>query len=263
MDGQPCKALSCSFAHSELEAELWQMDREEQLDIIEFIREQRQLRNTGQTFVPVQQPQKAVPVTPTPKVLSTQALEAAAPFAFPMRKTHEFRITCGGCIAPTLDGKAFAMRQLPEHKCRQDVLLVRPKGASAWHRVRSRQKHRPFKGKYRMCFRMGCTGSDACQYAHNDEERFLWTQEKDGEFNVDEFLISNRLMSLVPQLKTSLIFSPFQGITFRASGHHSRCAPKASWSIQLPLQSLFLRLSLTHQLAVESTLHFWPFVGSK
>ncbi len=47
--GQPCKVPEhqCTFSHSEIEAELWTADQQEEFDITRFIEEQRRLSGHG------------------------------------------------------------------------------------------------------------------------------------------------------------------------------------------------------------------------
>ena len=116
----------------------------------------------------------------------------------PLAMSHEFKMVCQLCIRTPLPG-LYDYNPTP-HKCEENMLAMRLRGTGApWVLVRERKNHREFPGNYLLCkcitFKnpMFCKyGEERCSFAHNDVEQRLWTLEKDGQFNVTEFIMQNR-----------------------------------------------------------------------
>ena len=116
----------------------------------------------------------------------------------PLALTHEFKMVCQMCIRTPLPG-LYEYNPKP-HKCEENMLAMRLRTPGApWVHVRERKNHREFPGNYLLCrcitFKnpVFCKyGEEMCSFAHNDVEQRLWTLEKDGLFNVTEFIMQNR-----------------------------------------------------------------------
>lgn len=115
----------------------------------------------------------------------------------PLAKTHTAQCTCQHCFKASMYPGIYELINIT-HKCEETMLgMKRPDGI--WVRIRERNNHREFPGNYILCNSIRyrnpafCKyGEEACSFAHNEEEKFLWTLEKDGKFNITEFLIQNR-----------------------------------------------------------------------
>ncbi len=90
------------------------------------------------------------------------------------------------------------------HKCYQNVLLISKKIGSAtdqlrqWRKIRERNKHH-FRGTYSLCHQFTAeqqkpcaAGETGCWYAHNEEERILWNNDKEGSFSIVDFVQQNK-----------------------------------------------------------------------
>ena len=116
----------------------------------------------------------------------------------PLAASHEFKMVCQNCMHAPLPGY-YEYNPAP-HKCEENMLAMRVRMRGApWIRVRERKNHREFPGNYLLCrcitFKdpIFCKyGEEQCSFAHNDVEQRLWTLEKDGLFNVTEFIMQNR-----------------------------------------------------------------------
>lgn len=117
----------------------------------------------------------------------------------PLSDTHTAYVVCQHCFKATIYPGIY--EYVPTvHKCEETMLSMKRKGgADPFVRVRERKNHREFPGNYILCNSIKyknpsfCKyGEEVCSFAHNDVERFLWTLEKDGKFNITEFLIQNR-----------------------------------------------------------------------
>ena len=62
--------------------------------------------------------------------------------------------------------------------------------------VRERTNHLEFRGSYKMCENIGttegCNRKNYCTFAHNEEELKLWGFEKNGAFELSDFIAKNR-----------------------------------------------------------------------
>ncbi|XP_033763482.1 LOW QUALITY PROTEIN: helicase with zinc finger domain 2-like [Pecten maximus] len=146
---------------------------------------------------------------PTPKPASempSQVTETNQPVTilkFPLRDTHDFKLVCKVCFVYG-NQPGYYMPQQKTHKCEENVLAVKLKGQSvAWQCIRERKNHRQFPGKYILCNSVYygnpglCRyGEESCSFAHNVEEQNLWTLEKDEKFNITEFIMQNRSVSV-------------------------------------------------------------------
>ncbi|OWF53235.1 helicase with zinc finger domain 2-like [Mizuhopecten yessoensis] len=146
---------------------------------------------------------------PAPKPASEmplQVMETNQPVTilkFPLRDTHDFKLVCRVCFVYG-NQPGYYMPQQKTHKCEENVLAVKLKGLPVpWHCIRERKNHREFPGKYILCNSVYyrnpglCRyGEESCSFAHNEEEQTLWTQEKDEKFNITEFIMQNRSVSV-------------------------------------------------------------------
>ncbi|XP_041364401.1 helicase with zinc finger domain 2-like [Gigantopelta aegis] len=117
----------------------------------------------------------------------------------PLKAHYDFRILCKECLVPS-NQPGLSVHMPHVHNCEQNVLALYKKGEpSVLMRVRERTNHRDFPGKYIICnsimygvSSMCRFGEEKCSFAHNRVEQILWTQEKEGSFNVSEFILQNR-----------------------------------------------------------------------
>jgi len=124
---------------------------------------------------------------------------SAVKVTFPLSELFEPHIACHICYT---DGKPLMMTS---HRCRQDMLVLQSKqNAAAWFRVRERLNHVDFAGKYHMCnqqpsYAIGkrCPRGDSCTFAHSEVERALWMAEKQGQFDIKQFISHRGTMSKV------------------------------------------------------------------
>lgn len=156
-----------------------------------------------QTTFPQQQNRPQIPryqadASGIRKLPNEQEEQFTQQYRFPLSETHEFRLGCPECCQQTNILGVF--QYLPhQHPCKENMLMIRKKGDDWWLTCRERKNHRYFPGEYAMCVHYTgsppkpCTvGVDYCAFAHNKIEQYLWTLEKDGEFNIQEFIIQNR-----------------------------------------------------------------------
>jgi len=149
------------------------------------------------------------PATTITAATTTTAAAAAADasdavkMTFPLAELFDAHVACNICYS---DGKSLVAAK---HSCRQDVLVVQSKQTSLWFRVRERLNHVVFAGKYHMCnqrpnYVIGkrCPRGDSCTFAHSEVERSLWMAEKEGQFNIREFISQAGSRSKVTALHT-------------------------------------------------------------
>ncbi|XP_064619080.1 3'-5' exoribonuclease HELZ2-like [Lineus longissimus] len=116
---------------------------------------------------------------------------------FPLGSTHSWKIACFKCLQET--SKHSYYNYIPsEHSCDEDTLAVRENNSSLWQYVRVRLgQNRLFHGHYQLCrnFTKGrpcCLSERLCSFAHHLCEQQLWNMEKNGQFNINEFIKTNR-----------------------------------------------------------------------
>lgn len=134
-----------------------------------------------------------------PDTVSFEQQQVVAKLENPLSDTHNVYVVCQHCFRATMYPGVYEYQNIP-HKCEETMLALRRKGfAESFVRVRERKNHREFPGNYILCNSIKyknpsfCKyGEEACSFAHNEEEKYLWTLEKDGKFNITEFLIQNR-----------------------------------------------------------------------
>lgn len=146
---------------------------------------------------------------PAPKPASEMPLQLVEPnqpltiLQFPLRDTHDFKLVCKACYVCG-NHPGHYLYQQKTHKCEENILTVKQNAsAGPWRRIRERKNHREFPGKYILCNSVYyrnpglCRyGEDTCSFAHNEEEQTLWTLEKDEKFNITEFIMQNRSVSV-------------------------------------------------------------------
>lgn len=128
---------------------------------------------------------------------------------FPLRETHVFRLCCPDCLQRRTHF-LYQLTTVPQHQCSQTMLMLRPRKLdNFWLWVRERRNHRPFQGYYVLCryfmeMQPCMVEESLCSFAHNKEEQFLWMLEKDGSFNIQEFILTHRAGSNKVRTFTSL-----------------------------------------------------------
>lgn len=145
--------------------------------------------------VQVRQPHRsATPPRQPQQVPETQA--NAMQFPPHLQDKLNFKLVCAACFKPTEHLGLYQLQNLP-HRCAEEVLAIQEKNLPFWMMVRERRNHRTFPGRYILCryFMEGVicpVGVENCSFAHNIPEQILWTLEKDGLFNIQEFIIQNK-----------------------------------------------------------------------
>lgn len=117
----------------------------------------------------------------------------------PLGDKYVANTACQHCFKSTLYPGVYEFTNIT-HKCEETMLAMKRKdGNGPWIRIRERGNHRDFPGNYIICNSIKyrepafCKyGEEICSFAHSEEEKYLWTLEKDGFFNITEFLIQNR-----------------------------------------------------------------------
>jgi hypothetical protein len=129
--------------------------------------------------------------------------QSVAKLENPLAETHNVFVVCQHCFKATIYPGIYEFINIT-HKCEETMLALRRKiPGEPYVRVRERKNHREFPGNYILCNSIRyknpsfCKyGEELCSFAHNDVERYFWTLEKDGKFNITEFLIQNRKFSV-------------------------------------------------------------------
>ena len=120
--------------------------------------------------------------------------QVAQRYIFPLKDSHKYRLACQKCLDLIDNEGHYNLKQF-NHTCAENMLIVQPKGSNTWTHVRERINPRNV-GNYIRCRFFGsnvpCSSQDMCMYAHSDEEQFLWNLEKDGHFNITEFILQNK-----------------------------------------------------------------------
>ncbi|XP_041364211.1 zinc finger CCCH domain-containing protein 7B-like [Gigantopelta aegis] len=197
--GEPCSfgEEKCTFPHHVAEKRLWEMDRNGEFNIQSFIREI--MWNKRLSSQPTQQ-QFQPRISPGDQG-SQQAADAdeMRKRENPLKSEYDFRIMCKECLVNGTQ-PGLSVHKPHVHNCEQNVLALYKRGEpSVLMRVRERTNHRDFPGRYIICnsIKYGrpdmCRfGKERCSFAHNRVEQILWTQEKEGSFNISEFILQNR-----------------------------------------------------------------------
>ncbi|XP_041364208.1 uncharacterized protein LOC121379626 [Gigantopelta aegis] len=197
--GEPCSLgeEKCTFPHHVTEKRLWEMDRNGEFNIQSFIREI--MRNKRLSSQPTQK--QFQPQISAGDQGSQQAADAdeMPKLEIPLKSEYDFRIMCKECLVNDTQPR-LSVHKPHVHNCEQNVLALYKRGEpSVLMRVRERTNHRDFPGSYIICnsIKYGrpdmCRfGEERCSFAHNRIEQILWTQEKEGSFNVSEFILQNR-----------------------------------------------------------------------
>ncbi|XP_041364209.1 zinc finger CCCH domain-containing protein 7B-like [Gigantopelta aegis] len=220
----------CTFPHHIAEKKLWELDWSREFNIKNFITEMQNKRIFTSFFPgsiahpdinPVNQKQDSPELSSNNKQPHTckitqqppqkefspvgQGSQQAADFdgmkklENPLKAHYDFRILCKECLVPS-NQPGLSIHKPHVHNCEQNVLALYKRGEPSYlMRVRERTNHRDFPGSYIICnsIKYGrpdmCRfGKEKCSFAHNRVEQILWTQEKEGSFNVSEFILQNR-----------------------------------------------------------------------
>lgn len=142
----------------------------------------------------------------------------SARIVFPLSQCCSFRLVCNKCFLPLSEFREhYFWNAGIKHTCSEDILAVQPMGINTWVRIRERINHREFRGNYMLCRHFetgkprGCRHQESCQFAHNPEEQYLWTREKDGQFDIAEFVRQNRSRTAVPLFSVAGVLEKFPG----------------------------------------------------
>ena len=176
---------------------------------------------------------------------------------FPLAKSHDFCIICRKCMMETHLKGYFMINIKLDHKCEEDILLVRLKGQKQWLHVRERLNHRKFWGRYVLCrFYTAnppsqCTyNEEMCSFAHNREEQYLWGLEKDERFDIQAFIINNRAKEQQQQ-------------GFRPDEHFRRHSGSLRFICRQCFYGLPCRISVQHQQSMLCTANVHEWQSSK
>jgi len=136
--------------------------------------------------------------------------------SFPLNDYH-FRLVCELCLNPLNTVGFFFFNGANQHICQENILAVQCKGDSVWLKVRERKNHRNFLGSYKLCksqdrqLPINCHHGDLCMFAHNNVEQLLWTKEKDGEFDISEFICQSRSAISAPMYTIEALLTKYPG----------------------------------------------------
>lgn len=153
---------------------------------------------------PVPKPLSAMKQQQVEKVDSSDGQPPSNLIENPLIDTHTFKLMCKNCFRHDNYPGQY-IYQPYQHKCEENILAMKPihQRNAQWFRVRERKNHREFPGKYILCNSINndeagfCRyGEENCSFAHSDIEQIIWTLEKDGRFNVTEFIMQNRSQNL-------------------------------------------------------------------
>jgi len=118
----------------------------------------------------------------------------------PLGESHYASTACQHCFKPDMYPGIYNLNEMLTHKCEETMLAMRSKdGKSPWVRVRERKNHREFPGHYVLCnsikfnnYQFCKFGEELCTFAHNEVEKYLWRLEKDGGFDISEYILQIR-----------------------------------------------------------------------
>ena len=171
----------------------------------------------------------------------------------PLANSHHYKIVCLQCFKLTNYPGVYSYDPCLR-RCEETVLAMKPKDNSGpWVRIRDRKNHRQFPGNYILCrsvtmnSQIYCKyGEENCSFAHNEVEKFLWTLEKDGMFNILEFIMQNRKQSSSRGFSLKEIMVKYGGhfeficrscyygtpplIAFKGDGNMCKGDPPHTWS---------------------------------
>ncbi|CAD5125166.1 DgyrCDS13409 [Dimorphilus gyrociliatus] len=203
----------CTFAHSHVEIFFWNQERKGLLRIQDVLRDVKRYYN-GQPLPSLKLQDETdneknyVPgfVTPQSKTSfngstfvqqdrknpENLSQEICGPISFPLEPTSLFRIGCESC----------SILLNNSHRCNQNVLYVIDKKDAKeqntlslrWIAIRERKDNGQFNGRYVLCHEatgqgVCSVGIERCSFAHSRAERELWSFEKQGEFDINKFII--------------------------------------------------------------------------
>ncbi|CAH1274458.1 HELZ2 [Branchiostoma lanceolatum] len=194
----PCKLgeSRCTFAHNEIERDLWTREREEKFNR-EVVTVQLRAKDPGRWLEPKSSRSTASNSsdTDTDSSAAAESVEESSVGDL-RRRVYDYKLACDVCFLRDESkhgAGAFSYIHNKKHNCSEDVLLVRGKNANdAFKKVRPRPQH-AFFGTYKLCQQfqsaMPCMlGESRCTFTHSEIEIDLWTRERQGKFNRDELM---------------------------------------------------------------------------
>lgn len=140
------------------------------------------------------------------------------PIFFPLEQTTLFRIGCETCSIPLNN----------PHSCGRNILYVIDRKdvkeqnslSLKWTAIRERKDNGQFNGRYVLCHEatgqgICSVGIERCSFAHSKAERELWSFEKQGEFDINKFIIQQaegfrRKLSNFNRKNSNMTISPMQ-----------------------------------------------------
>eukprot|EP00058_Branchiostoma_floridae_P025252 XP_002610742.1 hypothetical protein BRAFLDRAFT_90929 [Branchiostoma floridae] len=196
---RPCKIgeSRCTFAHNEIEREIWTREREEKFNrkvVTDQLRSkdpERWLETQSTRDIASNSSD-----TDTDSLSTTESVEESSVGDL-RRRVYEYKIACDVCFLKDNNKhgtEAYSHAHNKKHDCREDVLLARKRKNTddAFKKVRPRPQH-AFFGTYKLCQQfqtsMPCMlGEARCTFTHSEIEIDLWTRERQGKFNRDELM---------------------------------------------------------------------------
>ncbi|XP_066291041.1 3'-5' exoribonuclease HELZ2-like [Branchiostoma lanceolatum] len=193
----PCKIgeSRCTFAHNEIERDLWTREREKAFNR-KVVTVQLRAKNPDRWL---KAKSSCCSLTNSPDT-STDSSGTAEPVEESSigdlrRQVYDYKLACDACFVR--DGSKHGVGAYTvhnkKHNCGEDFLLARKKNADdAFKKVRPRPQH-AFFGTYKLCQQfqsaMPCMlGESRCTFTHSEIEIDLWTRERQGKFNRDELM---------------------------------------------------------------------------
>lgn len=123
-------------------------------------------------------------------------LSAILELQFPLQNEYDFMLACSMCFIKIGEGvRGYKLKENFGHMCIKDYLLLKLKDRPNvnWMRVRFRPdtKFTHFN-TYKVCQQFTnsepCKIGTKCTFPHGQAELRLWTLEKDGHFDIQQFI---------------------------------------------------------------------------
>ena len=150
----------------------------------------------------------------TVKSSGSSNLENLLEIYFPLQDEFDFKLACRSCFAKIGEGRKGYRYVDTRHNCTKNVLIINkkvPQGVN-WIKIRLRPPSKAnHYGAYKICAQFSqdqpCkVGEEKCTFAHNQAEAKLWSLDREGQFNIEDFINKCR-MSKIGKLMCEKIYS--------------------------------------------------------
>ena len=142
--------------------------------------------------------------TVTGKTSTPAVAEILPDINFPLSEEFDFKIACSLCFPKIGEGRKGYRYVGTSHSCIKNVLIVNKKTPPGlnWIKVRPRPPSKAnHYGAYKMCQQFSqdqpCkVGEPNCTFAHNAAETKLWMMDREGKFNIEDFVKKCRMNNI-------------------------------------------------------------------